>query len=208
MADNLVICIARQFGSGGHEIGKALATSMGIGFYDKELLKEAAAKSGIHEDLFEKSDEKPSPGLLYSASGRPAPEKAMNFEDYTASEKNDKIQAAISGAISDAAEKSSCVIIGRCAAHVLRGRRNMLSVFLHANPEKRIQRIQRTHNLEEDAARALIRKTDQNRANYYQRVTGQHWDFAAQYALSFDAGALGVERSVKLIEAAAGIFCG
>ena len=54
-----VICIGRQFGSGGREIGEKLAKKLSFGYYDKELLKIAAKESGIMPELFEKADEKP-----------------------------------------------------------------------------------------------------------------------------------------------------
>ena len=68
MEKHLVICIGRQFGSGGREIGLGLAKKLGIRFYDKEILKKAAEESGIVEELFEKADEKPTNSFLYSLS--------------------------------------------------------------------------------------------------------------------------------------------
>lgn len=47
MDSNLVITIGRTFGSGGREIGKALAAELGMKYYDKEILAEAAKESEI-----------------------------------------------------------------------------------------------------------------------------------------------------------------
>lgn len=55
---NFVITIGRQFGSGGREIGKLVAERLGIAYYDKELLCEAAKKAGVSPEFFEKSDGK------------------------------------------------------------------------------------------------------------------------------------------------------
>ena len=207
MAENLVVCIGRQFGSGGHEIGRALASSLGIAFYDKELLQEAARKSGILEELFEKADEKPASALLRVGQDGEAPAKAQSFEDYAAGSENDKIQSVIADVIRDAAEKSPCVIIGRGAAYVLRGRPRMLSVFLHAAPEYRLQRIKRTHNLDEDKARNLIRKMDQSRANFHSWCFGHEWSLAEGYDLTFNSGVIGVEKSVELLRRAVELYC-
>ena len=68
MGCNKIITITRQFGSGGHEIGAALAERLGIGFYDKELTSLAAKESGIAPEVFEHADEKASNSLLYSLS--------------------------------------------------------------------------------------------------------------------------------------------
>ena len=66
MAEKKIITIGRQFGSGGKQIGEALAEKMNIPFYDKELLKEAAKNSGICEEIFDSFDEKPTNSFLYS----------------------------------------------------------------------------------------------------------------------------------------------
>jgi cytidylate kinase len=91
---------------------------------------------------------------------------------------------------------------------VLRGRAAMLSVFIHAPLEQRVQRIARLHNLDEDSARALIRKTDRSRANYYSYYTDRDWSAAGNYDLSLDAGRLGAERTVRLLAATAALTKG
>lgn len=206
MAENkMVICIARQFGSGGHHIGRTLAKQLGIAFYDKELLKEAAEKSGILPELFEKNDEKAVGGFFAPAGGIPE-EKLLDYASYAAYLPNDRIQNAIADTIRDIASKSSCVIIGRCADYILRGRADTFSVFIWAPLEQRIQRISRTHNLDEDSARALIRKTDRNRANYYSFYTDRDWNNVESYDLALNSGRLGSAKTVELIRQAAPIF--
>lgn len=66
MGNNVVITIGREFGSGGREIGKKVADRLGIKFYDKELLQEAAKESGFCREIFENQDEKPTNSFLYS----------------------------------------------------------------------------------------------------------------------------------------------
>ena len=90
MEKHLVICIGRQFGSGGREIGLGLAKKLGIRFYDKEILKKAAEESGIVEELFEKADEKPTNSFLYSLS-MGTHGQAMNFTNYNDYLTNDKL---------------------------------------------------------------------------------------------------------------------
>ena len=66
MLKNPVITIARQFGSGGHEVAEKLAEILGIKAYDKELIALAAEKSGYHPDMLHKADERAAGSLLYS----------------------------------------------------------------------------------------------------------------------------------------------
>ena len=198
MEKHLVICIGRQFGSGGREIGLGLAKKLGIRFYDKEILKKAAEESGIVEELFEKADEKPTNSFLYSLS-MGTHGQAMNFSNYNDYLTNDKLFLFQSNTIRDMAEKDSCVIIGRCADYILRGRKDMLSVFIHAPMELRIQRISRVRNVEEDAARSLIKKTDRQRANYYNFYADNDWGAADSYDVAINSGKLGVEKSIEVL---------
>ena len=189
MEKHLVICIGSQFGSGGREIGLGLAKKLGIRFYDKEILKKAAEESGIVEELFEKADEKPTNSFLYSLS-MGTHGQAMNFTNYNDYLTNDKLFLFQSNTIRDMAEKDSCVIIGRCADYILRGRKDMLSVFIHAPMELRIQRISRVRNVEEDAARSLIKKTDRQRANYYNFYADNDWGAADSYDVAIKLATL------------------
>ena len=199
MDKRLVICIGRQFGSGGREIGQGLAEKLGIPLYDKEILKKAAAESGIVEELFEKADEKPSNSFLYSLSMGTHGQHTVNFTNYNDYLTNDKLFLFQCSTIRELAEKSSCVIIGRCADYILRSREDMLSVFIHAPLELRIQRIARLNNIEEDAARALIKKTDRQRANYYNFYADRDWGAADSYDITLNSGKFGVERSVEVL---------
>lgn len=202
MSENLIICIGRQYGSGGHEIGVGVSKALGIPCYDKDILKQAAKESGIVEELFEKADEKPTSSLLYSLSMGAAGASTVfpSYNDYLT---NDKLFMFQSKTIKDFAAKSSCVIIGRCADYILRGCPHMLSVFVHAPMELRIQRISHLKNIDEDAARSLIKKTDKSRANYYSFYADSDWGSAETYDLSLNSGKLGVSESIEILCGAA-----
>lgn len=206
MAQYPVVCIARQFGSGGHKVGQKLAQMLDVPYYDKELLKAAAAKSGILEELFEKSDEKPTTGFMAPGPVPEAAGKVSSYADYLTYMPNDRLQNVIADVIRETAQKGPCVIIGRCADYILRGHKSMLSVFIHAPLEDRIKRVARQHNLDEDAARALIRKTDRSRANYYGFYTDRDWDSMDNYHLALDVGRLGIDGAADLLKLAAPLY--
>ncbi len=199
MQEKVAVCIAREFGSGGREVGKLVAEKLGIAFYDKELLEKAAEKSGISKDMFEKADERPTNSLLYSlsmvATGSQLPTSFNEFA-YTS---NDRLQLYVTQVIREVAEEGPCVVVGRCADYILREQHRVFSLFLHAELDKRIERIANLHALDEDAARALIRKTDRIRANYYSFYTDQDWNNANNYDLSLDVGRIGVEIASDFI---------
>ncbi|MDL2218908.1 cytidylate kinase-like family protein [Ruminococcaceae bacterium OttesenSCG-928-O06] len=206
MAENLVVCIARQFGSGGREVGQGLAETLGIAFYDKELLRAAAEKSGILQELFEKHDEKPTSGFMAAVPPMDGAGKAPSYADYVSYLPNDRMQSVIAEVIRETAAKGPCVIIGRCADYVLRGNDAMVSVFVHAALEARIQRVARKHNLDEDAARSLIRKTDRSRANYYAYYTDRDWASVDNYHLAVDSARLGIAGTVELLARSLELF--
>ncbi len=198
MQKQVAVCIAREFGSGGREVGKLVAQKMGMEFYDKELLQKAAEKSGIAMDMFEKADERPTNSLLYSlsmvATGSQLPTSFNEFA-YTS---NDRLQLYVTQVIREVAESSACVIVGRCADYILRDHHCIFSLFMHADLEKRIERISALHQLDGDAARALIRKTDRIRSNYYSFYTDQDWNNANNYDMALDVGRMGVELAAEI----------
>ncbi len=199
MDKHIIVCIGRQFGSGGQEIGEGLAKRLGIPLYDKEILKKAAEDSGIVEELFEKADEKPTNSFLYSLSVG-SHGQAMGFTDYSNYLTNDRLFVFQSNTIREMAEKQSCIFIGRCADYVLRGRRDMLSVFVHAPMEQRIAYVQRMREgLSADAARSLIKKSDRKRANYYNFYADSDWGAADTYDIAINSGMLGIEKSVDVL---------
>ncbi|MEG1176856.1 MAG: cytidylate kinase-like family protein, partial [Ruthenibacterium sp.] len=197
MSEHLVFCIGRQFGSGGHEIGEGVAKKLNIPCYDKEILKQAAQESGIVEDLFEKADEKPTSSFLYTLSVGSAG-MAPSFTNYNDYLTNDKLFLFQMKTIKEMADREPCVIIGRCADYILRGYKKRLSVFIHAPLELRIQRIAKLHNIDEDAARSMIKKTDKNRANFYNFYADSDWGSASTYDLCLNAGKLGIPQSIEL----------
>ena len=137
--DNFVITIARQYGSGGRTVGEMLAKKLGIGYYDKDIIRIASEDSGIHETLFGRVDEytsarRPLFGKKGIYSGELIPPQS---KDFTSDENLFNYQAKV---IRELAEKESCVIIGRCANFVLKDYPNVLRVFVHANWDFRMEK--------------------------------------------------------------------
>ena len=139
MADKkFIITIGRQFGSGGHDIGKKLAEKLGIKFYDKELLLEAAKEAGLNPALFKKADEKLPSFYLSNLS--------MNIGFYMhqfspSASYYDSVQKAICDMIRTVAERESCIIVGRCADYLLRDNPRCINIFISASQDACAERI-------------------------------------------------------------------
>lgn len=198
MARKCIITIGRQFGSGGRYVGRLLAEKLGIPFYDKELLSEAAKQSGICEEIFEEHDEKPTRSLLFSlATGMQQHVGSGSF--YMDMPLNHRIFLAQFDAIRKLAEEGSCVIVGRCADYVLRDDPNATSIFVKADMESKMDRAVKYYGVEPDKAEERIRKADRQRASYYNYYATATWGDVENYDLVVDTGVLGVEGSVALI---------
>ena len=184
MTNHTVITIGRQLGSGGKEVGLQLAEELGIKCYDKELLERAAKDSGLCQELFENNDEKPTNSFLYSLvmDTYSFGYSSAAFADMPI---NHKVFLAQFDTIKNIAKEGPCVIVGRCADYALSEFDNMLSVFVHADLEKRIRQ-----------------KTDKRRASYYNYYTSKKWGDAASYNLSLDSGVLGIDGCVQMIKKA------
>ncbi len=200
MERKYIITIARQFGSGGREIGKALAESLGIPCYDKELISLAAKESGMDADVFKNVDERATNSLLYSLS-MGLYSFGNNFSSNGDLPVNDRLYILQHQIIKKLAEEGPCVIVGRCADYVLKDRDDTLSVFIHADMEYRKKRAIEIHGVAKNRAEQIVNKTDKVRANYYSFYSGQKWGYAHNYDLCLDSSKLSTNKIVKLIRA-------
>ena len=194
MAGRDIITIGRQFGSGGHEVGRRLAAELGLTLYDKELLKMVAQESNICEQVLEDYDEKPTGSLLYSIVMDIYP--SMNYVGNTL---HQQIYQAQYDTIMKLGQKGGCVIVGRAADYILRDNPRLTSVFIHASDDFRAQRIMEYEHISKDKALDMIARADKKRASFYNFQTEKKWGQAASYNLTVDTSALGIDGCVTLI---------
>lgn len=198
MKQHFVITIGREFGSGGRQIGMALAERLGIKCYDKELLALAAKDSGISEELFKNHDEKPTNSFLYSLV---LDTYSMGYStaSYIDMPLNQKVFMAQYDAIKNLAQNESCIIVGRCADYALKDMPNCYSVFIKANMDEKIKRIMRIYDIPEEKAKDMITKTNKKRANYYNFYSNKKWGDSRSYDLCVDSSVLGIDGTVDLL---------
>ncbi len=196
---NAIITIARQYGSGGREVGQKLAELTGYDFYDKDLITMAAQKSGLSHAVLDAADEKAANSLLYTL--------AMGSSSYHHGISNlhvplnDKLFSVQSEIIRDLAkEGKGAIIVGRCADYVLADHENLLRIFICGDFGKRVEHIMKLHELTESQAKDLIVKTDKRRSNYYNYYTGGKWAKVDNYDLILSTDKVGIEGAAKLIQ--------
>ena len=196
MAGKEIITIGREFGSGGHEVGRRLAAELGLKLYDKELLKLMAQESNICEQVLEDYDEKNTGSLLYSIMMDVYP--SMNYVGNTLQR---QIYKAQYDTIRKIGEKGGCVIVGRGADYILRDIPRVTSVFIHASEEFRVSRIMEYEHVNEQKAKDIISKADKKRASFYNFQTEKKWGSVVSYNLSLDASDIGIDGCVSVIRA-------
>ncbi len=200
MNKKFIITIARQFGSGGSEIGYRLAQELGIKYYDKDLVVQAAKESGMCEQVMAQEEEKTSGSFLYSMVLAPHA-AASHFLNWTEDSLNDRIYKAQASFIRKAAAEESCVFIGRCADCLLWDEQNVFRIFIQADLEDRKSRIASEGNLTLDKAEEVIKKKDRTRANYYNFHTSNKWTDLTNYDLCVNVSKVGgIDKTVELIK--------
>ena len=197
----MIITIGRQLGSGGREIGKKLSETMGIAYFDKELLDVTAKESGLSRNLFEQSDERTSRVIPSDLLGMRFPFWGEGMAGYGGLS-NESLFQIQSDVIRDLADKQSCVFIGRCADYILRDRKDCLSVFICANDEDRVKRIissGRDKTISVEKARDIMMQADKRRAAYYNYYSNKTWGIASSYHICLNSSVLGVDGAVSII---------
>lgn len=190
-----IITINREFESRGSEIAQEVAKRLHLPYVDKFLITESAQKSGFSVEKIEATDEKlasrfeysqAEAGHYYSTSDSPMPT-------------NDQIAQVQFELIRELAQEGPCLIVGRCANHLLRDRDDVLDVFIHAGRDGRVQRTMESLQLSERSAVRLLRRTDKARKAYYKNYTGMDWNDPNSYHMVVNSDKLGFEACVDLI---------
>ncbi len=193
-----IITISREFGAGGHTLGKMVAERLNIPFYDHEIIDRAVADTGFSPDFVREAGEYASTthsflfNLLLSHSVTTAP--GGELSNY------DKIYIAQARTIQDLAEKSPCVIVGRCADYILREREDCLNVFVHATKEYRARRVLEEYGEKEGQTVAeRLEEKDKKRMLYYKHYTDRDWADINNYHLTINTAVIPLELAASWI---------
>lgn len=195
--NDIIITISRQYGSAGRQIGGKAADALNIPFYDKEIIDLAAKESGLAVDFIRGQEKKLTQSLLFSivtnftASGSAYSPNMLSLAD--------QVYLAEANAIRALADKGPCVIVGRCAAAVLKNEKPLLRVFISADLESRCRRAVSEYGDSEENIKKTVRDIDKQRARYCQHYYDQAWEDVNNYDLCLNSDTLGVEGCVKVI---------
>ena len=185
--NNIIITIAREYGSGGRYIGKLVSEKLGIKLYDKEFIEEMAQSTGLSAEYIQENEQKRT--------------MLDNFNDgyYVGLNNSDELFIKESELIKELANKESCVIIGRCADFILKDKDNVIKIFINNSMDNKIKRATEFYGMNREKAKKEISRINKLRANHYKYYTENNWKDPSNYDICINSDAIGMENAVELI---------
>lgn len=194
--ESFIITIARGYGSGGKQIAIRLAKALGVKYYDRDLIKMASEAHGINEALFNLADETHSASPFakkYTSTEIASPDS----DEFLSHNNLFNMQADIIRKLANSGQ--SCIIVGRCAHHVLKDNPNVVKVFIHADLPHCIENVKEYNGVDDAEAKALIAKFDRERALYHRHFTSMEWNDARNYDVCLNTSKVSFDQCVKII---------
>lgn len=185
---HMVITIGCEYGAGGPQIGRFIADALGIEFYDRDIVDKVVEETGVSRDLVEKTDVDANVKFEVDTSLGP---RYLNLTNRVIYVQFDVIRQM--------AEKSSCVIIGRCADYILKERKDTLKVFLYAPKEVRIRSVMELEHLSRDEAEKRVAYYDENEHVRYKYMTGTYRGDRNNRDILLNSALLGWEKTAKYL---------
>lgn len=185
---HMVITIGCEYGSGGPEIGKAIADYLGIEYYDRDLVDKVVEQIGVDRKLVEKADTENNVKYEFDTKFGPRYANLTNRVIYNQFEVIQKF-----------AEKSSCVIIGRCSDYILKDRNDCLNIFIYAPEKVRIQSIMEKNNVSSKEAEEMMKYNDEMLHTRYKYMTGTYRGDRRNRHMMIDSSLLGWDKTAKYI---------
>lgn len=190
-----IITISRQFGSGGREIGEKAAAKLGYKYYDKEIIEKLAEKTGLAKEYIRKAGEYAPSKSMFSYAFIARNRDGTSITDYLY-----RVQREL---VLEIADEGPCVIVGRCADYILRERNDCLNVFIRGALDSKIERVTKLYSVSADKAKKIIKDADKKRSINYKYCAEREWGVMKNYDICLCSTALGIEKCVDLICAAA-----
>ncbi len=188
MEKQLIVAIGREFGSGGHEIGERIAKRLNISFVDRSMLDEMFSGNGKHKDQIEKYEEDVAKPFLHK-----------HVRGFTNSIEENLAEAQFEYIREKAASGESFVIVGRCGEAVLRGNKNLVSVFVLGDMYDKIHRVMDKYSLPERDAIEKINRHDRKRKRYHNTYSDFKWGDSRGYDLCINSSKLGVRGTAEML---------
>jgi cytidylate kinase len=170
-----IITIEREYGCGGGEIAKLLATRLGWKLWDQLLTEEIALLANCPKGVVEVREEKTDPLYyrLFKSFLRGSYEGSLNAHKLNVVD-SESILKFTERVVRHAAKKGNSVIVGRGSQHFLRNDADTLRIFLYAPREIKVRRLM-TRGKSQHEAEQLVDSIDAERADFIRKYFGVEW---------------------------------
>ena len=205
-----VICISRQLGAGGADVGRMVAEDLTYRFVDEEIVQQAAESSGVSVEELTDAERRTSvmdrllrnlalaggaAGLVGHGAG------VIPIGDGTSDPKS--LRALIQRSIHETAERGNVVIVSHGASYALAGRADVLRVLVTASAETRAARAAQDNSLDTKQSAKAVADGDLARAAYLKRFYGVADELPTHYDLALNSDTLSIELIRDLVVKAA-----
>lgn len=208
----LIVCISRSYGCGGNNIGFELAARLGIKYYDAEVLKAYLPEEGdinqderirgiIGEDSMRTIGvQTPNPGAAFADYNLPIRQRVKNVDRFHGLPARDAHFFMQSDRIISLARQEDFVIMGRCAASILKNANiPRVSLFITAPEENRIRRLMEVNHTSRITAKRQMMEVDRLHRQYFEDFTGKKWGDPVNYDLTINTVSYGLEGTVEFL---------
>ena len=188
-----IITIGREFGSGGRELGRRLSDKLGFAYYDQEIITEISKRTDLSEEYVKQiTENRPVSAfpIHVGISFYPADNPVFNQSINIYAEQHKLLQ--------ELAEKSDCIIVGRCADYILQDK-DPFRICVYADKARKIKRcIERepsNEKLTEQEIKRNMASIDKKRAKYYEFFSHNKWGSRENYDLMVNTG----NKDIKVV---------
>ena len=190
---HLIISIGCEYASGGTAVGKLLSERLGIEYFDRDFIDKIIERVGISQHVLDLADAGAAvKGISTQAKGA---EGNLKYTDLT-----DRLVFIQKQVVKKLAERTSCVIIGRCADYILRDRNDVINVFIYAPLAVRLKTVMEHFGCDKAAAEKLIEENDAMYHARYHQITSTFRGDRHNRHLLIDCSLLGVEGTAAYLE--------
>ncbi len=185
----VIISIGREFGSGGHEIAEKLSKRFGLSMYDVNLLREIAVEKNLDHTQLEKYDEVPKKRFI-----------SRNVRGYSNSPEENIANIQFEYLQRKAKEGKSFVVVGRCSEAILKEYKGLITVFVLADRDKKIERVSAIRKISAQEAESVMHRHDKKRKEYHNYYCTGKWGDSRNYDISINSSKLGIDKTTDYLE--------
>ncbi len=189
MSEQLIISIGREYGSGGHDIADELAKRFGLDVYDVNILREVAVEKNLDASLLEKYDEVPKRRFI-----------SRNVRGYSNSPEENIANIQFEFLQNKAKNGKSFVVVGRCSETILKDYKGLITIFVLADRDVKIERVSTIRKMSVAEAEATMNRHDRKRKEYHNYYCTGKWGDSRNYDISINSSKLGIDATVDYLE--------